>query len=262
MATVQALTRRFEEVFEPQQAIVLAESITEAYNDLVKTSDFNELKAIVKDLGQAQQRTEARVGELTQAQQRTEERIDELAQAQQRTEERVNDLATDMQELTRVVAGLGQQMTEMSLQMTKMSGQIGDMRSEMGGMSRSMAYALENDAYRSLPAFLLEHYGITLSERIIRTDIEGEEINFFALGERDGNPICLVGESKLHLDERRSSKREAEQVTNQIERKVDAVRQVYPKHEIVRLLVTHYARPSILQFLEEQNIIVVQTFEW
>ena len=50
MATVQTLTRRFERVFEPEQAVVLAETITEAYNDLVKTNDFTELKAIVKDL--------------------------------------------------------------------------------------------------------------------------------------------------------------------------------------------------------------------
>ena len=248
MATVQALTRRFEEVFEPEQAIVLAESITEAYNDLVKTSDFNELKAIVKDLGQAQQRTEARVDDLVQAQQRTEARVEELAQAQQRTEERVDDLAKDMQELTQV--------------MTEMGRQMGNMCSEIGGMSRSMSYALENDAYRSLPPFLQEHYGIILSERIIRTDIEGEEVNFFALGEREGEPICLVGESKLQLDERRRSKREAELVINQIERKVDAVRQVHPERTIVRMLVTHYARPAILRLLEEQDIIVVQTFEW
>jgi hypothetical protein len=32
--------------------------------------------------------------------------------------------------------------------------------------------------------------------------------------------------------------------------------------EIVRLLVTHYARPAIRQFWEEHNILAVQTFEW
>ena len=32
MATVQTLTRRFERVFEPEQAVVLAETITEAYS--------------------------------------------------------------------------------------------------------------------------------------------------------------------------------------------------------------------------------------
>ena len=113
-----------------------------------------------------------------------------------------------------------------------------------------------------MPAYLREHHDITLSERIVRTDVAGEEVNFFALGQRNGEPICLVGESKLQLDERRRNKREAESLVNQIERKVEAVRQVYPDRAIVRLLVTHYARPAILEFLQENDILVVQTFEW
>ncbi|MFZ4656333.1 MAG: hypothetical protein ACOYNY_04950 [Caldilineaceae bacterium] len=213
MATVQTLTRRFERVFEQQQAVVLAETITEAYNDLVKTSDFNELKAIVKNLAESQQR---------------------LAAAQESTE-------VQMKELARVVSNLSQ---------------------EMGGLSRSMSYSLENEAYRALPAYLREQHGITLRERIVRTDIRGEEVNIFALGERNGVPIALVGESKLQLDERRNSRREAERILEQIEDKVEAVRQLHPDREIVRLLVTHYARPAIRQFLEEHNILVVQTFEW
>jgi RNA polymerase-interacting CarD/CdnL/TRCF family regulator len=227
MATVQTLTRRFERVFEPEQAVVLAESITEAYSDLVKTSDFNELKAIVRELAEAQKRTEARINELTKAQLRTESRVD--------------DLGKDMQQLTRVVTGMAQ---------------------EMGGLARSMSYSLENEAYRALPAFLQEQHGITLTDRIVRTDIAGEEINFFALGTRNSEPICLVGESKLQLDERRNNRREAERVVDQLAAKVDAVRTVYPDHTIVRLLVTHYARPSILRLLQAHDILVVQTFEW
>lgn len=160
--------------------------------------------------------------------------MNELAQAQQATE-------TQMKELARVVTNLGQ---------------------EVGGLARSISYSLENEAYRALPAYLREQHGITLSERIVRTDIGGKEVNFFALGTRNGAPIALVGESKLQLDERRNSRREAERIMEQIEDKVEAVRQLHPEQEIVRLLVTHYARPSIRQFLEEHNILVVQTFEW
>lgn len=220
MATVQTLTRRFERVFEPEQAVVLAETITETYNDLVKTNDFNDLKAIVKDLAIAQRETKAELQQLAVAQRETE---------------------SQMKELARVVTNMGQ---------------------ELGGLSRSMSYSLENEAYRALPAYLREHHGITVTDRIVRTDIGGEEINFFALGERNGAPICLVGESKLQLDERRNSRRESERLIDQIESKVDTVRQLYPEREMVRLLVTHYARPAIRQFLQEHNLIVVQTFEW
>jgi RNA polymerase-interacting CarD/CdnL/TRCF family regulator len=69
------LTHKLEMVFERPQAELLAEVITAAYTDLVKTSDFNELKAIVRDLAKAQQRTERRVEELAKAQQETQHEI-------------------------------------------------------------------------------------------------------------------------------------------------------------------------------------------
>ncbi|MEM7531605.1 MAG: hypothetical protein AAF639_05490, partial [Chloroflexota bacterium] len=40
-------------------------------------------------------------------------------------------------------------------------------RSELGGLSKSLGYALENEAYRVLPAFLEKEYGITVTERFI-----------------------------------------------------------------------------------------------
>ena len=61
--------------FTDSQADVLADVITDAYNDLVKTSDFIELKNIVKELAEAQKRTEQRVEELAEAQKRTEQRV-------------------------------------------------------------------------------------------------------------------------------------------------------------------------------------------
>ena len=55
------LHHKLGRVFDQQQADVLAEVITAACQDLVKTSDFNELNAIVKELAEAQKGTEARV---------------------------------------------------------------------------------------------------------------------------------------------------------------------------------------------------------
>jgi hypothetical protein len=70
---------RLMRVFSERQATVLAETITDAYDDLVKVSDFNELKAIVKDLALAQARTEMRVEELAVAQRQTEKALQSLA---------------------------------------------------------------------------------------------------------------------------------------------------------------------------------------
>jgi ribosomal protein S17E len=54
MLTQKQLQHRLSTAFQPDQAEVLAEVVTEAYSELVKTHDFNELKEIVRDLGQAQ----------------------------------------------------------------------------------------------------------------------------------------------------------------------------------------------------------------
>jgi len=213
MATRDSLYRRFESVFPEEQAQVLAAAIHDAYADLVKTSDFNELKEIVRRLAESQERTEGQI-----------------------------------RELTAVVADLARSMN--------------GLRREMGGLSRGFGYSLENEAYRMLPAYLQEHFGITIQERIIRTEINGEEINFFAHGERNGNRICLVGESKIQIDERRENRREAYGVLDQLERKANAVQDRYVDCEIVRLLVTHYARPSFVEMARERDIIVVQSYEW
>ena len=72
----------------------------------VTKAEFNELKAIVAELAEAQKRTEERIGELTEAQKRTEERltrlettVGELAEAQKRSEERLTRLETTVAEL-------------------------------------------------------------------------------------------------------------------------------------------------------------------
>jgi len=44
------ITRELESVFQYPQAAVLAKVISSAYNELVKTGDFNELKEIVRDI--------------------------------------------------------------------------------------------------------------------------------------------------------------------------------------------------------------------
>ncbi|MCP4378010.1 MAG: hypothetical protein GY794_17780 [bacterium] len=135
-------------------------------------------------------------------------------------------------------------------------------RREVGGLSRSMSYALENEAYRSLPTFLKEQYGIEMAERLVRTDVAGEEINFFGRATRNDAPVILVGETKLRLDERRRAGHEEDHIFDQLERKLDAVRTTYPKAVLVPLLVTHYARTAFARQAEERGILLVQSFQW
>lgn len=220
MVTTATMVNQLETVFKPRQATVLAEVITAAYNTLVKASDLAELKVIVRDLAQAQQRTEQQVAALTQAQQRTE---------------------LQMQRLAQVVEGTNR---------------------ELGGLSRSMSYALENEAYRVLPALLRAQHGIEVEERIVRAEVGGKEINVFGRGKRAGQSVLIVGEVKLRLDERRGAPAAEAAALAELDEKVGVVRQTYPDATIVPLLVTHYARVAFLQRAQERGIIVVQSFEW
>src|SRR3990167_1022391 len=65
MQSNQSIKTELEKVFRPKQASVLARVIADAYSELVKTDDFNELKGIVKELAEAQKRTEKEVKKLT-----------------------------------------------------------------------------------------------------------------------------------------------------------------------------------------------------
>jgi chromosome segregation ATPase len=198
-----------------------------------------ELKALSKtvaELAEAQKRTEQKVAELTEAQKRTEEELKvlfktvaELAEAQKRTEEEVRTLA---QELKRT-------------------------RQDLGGLSLSFSYALENEAYRMLPQ-VLKRYGLELEDKMIRKEIAGEEINFFATAKRNGKTVYIVGETKLRLDD--TKKRD--DVFKQLEKKISAVKKVYGDVEIVPLIVTHFAKESMLKKAKERGIIVVQSYEW
>jgi len=107
MSYAQIFQRLPEEVRFPM--LEFADALEKKLRDqlAVRRQDFDELRAVVHELAQAQKRTEERldrleavVEELAQAQKRTEERLDrleavveELAQAQKRTEERVTELA-------------------------------------------------------------------------------------------------------------------------------------------------------------------------
>ena len=168
---------------------------------------------------------------------------------------RLEQLAVAQEQLTEA-----QNRTEASLE--KLALTVTGMNQELGGLSRGMSYALENEAYRTLPAYLEEQHGIRISARFVRTEIQGIEINFFARGERNGRPVVLVGECKLQLDERRANRREIKLLFDQLDRQAEVTQPLFPDHEVVRLVVTHYARPTLVQRARERNVLVVQSFDW
>jgi hypothetical protein len=234
---------------------IIDERIREAH---VTKEDFSELKSIVRDIG-------IKVGELTEAQKRTEIKVEELAEAQKGTEKRLDSLTIKVEELAEAqkrtevkVEELAEAQKRTEEEVRKLAVGLNRTREDLGGLSRSFSYAFENEAYRMLPVVLKEKYAIKVRDKVIRADIGGKEINFFAHAERDGSEIYIVGEAKTRLDD--TKKRE--DVFNELEEKVEAVKEEYGEVEIVRLLVTHFATKGFLKKAKEKGIIVIQSFQW
>ena len=172
------------EQFPPELRLPIARLVDALNEELgARRTDFEELRAIVRELAEAQQRSEVRlerletvVQELAQAQQRTELRLEELAQAQQRTELRVEELAR------------AQTLFRYSFD------------SQIGGLGARWGMQTE-EAFRQGMRAILQEVGYT-TERFLEYDAEG---NVFGHPEqveldvviKDGRVIVIEIKSSL-----------------------------------------------------------------
>ena len=218
-----ALIALLEEVERQREVSITKKEFLE----FAKTTEenFQKVWKTIGELAEAQKRTEIRLNELAEAQKKTEIRVNELAEAQKRTEVEIRKL------------GIGLRRT----------------REQIGGLAKSVAYALENEAFRKLPAFLKERYQIEVIDNIIRAEIEGEEINILGQVKKDGQEMMLVGEAVLKLDDRRKLKLLSD--------KVQLVKETYGKG-VIPIIITHFAKKNILERAKNAGIIIVQSFEW
>ncbi|TDA70040.1 MAG: hypothetical protein D9V47_03230 [Clostridia bacterium] len=246
---VETVKTKLGKTFSEDQAAVLAQvmvdTVEAGYEDLVKEKDFRELRNIVKDIG-------GKLGQLAEAQKRSEQKIEELAEAQKRTERKVEELAEAQKRTERKLEELAEAQKRTEVEVQKLTRAIGATRTDLGGLARSVSYALENEAYRVLPAYLRQH-GIEITERLVRAEIAGEEINVLGLGKRNGQEVVIVGEAELRLSG--SAK------IRQLERKTEVVKSHYGK-EVVKVFITHFATSAMLTKCREKEIMVVQSFEW
>ena len=98
MVTISKMREQLLEGFPEQQADLMARVFVAAHDELVTKAEFNELTAVVRELAEAQQRTEFRVEELAESQR-------ELAAAQKQTEWAVRDLAKQVGGLSNALGG-------------------------------------------------------------------------------------------------------------------------------------------------------------
>lgn len=206
--------------FPPELRLPIARLVDTLRDELrISRTDFEELKAIVRDLAQAQQRTEVRLEELAQAQARTEVRLEELAQAQQQTDTHVRELAQAQQRTEGRVENLegavqrlaeAQQRTE--LRVEEMGGAVQQLAeqhrlfrysfdSQLGGLGARWGLQTE-EAFRQGMREIIREVGFT-AERFLDYDAAGEVFGHPDQVELDviiQNGKVMVVEIKSSLD--------------------------------------------------------------
>lgn len=230
MLTQDQLQRKLGSAFEPAQAALLAEVVTEAYAELVKTHDFNELKEIVRDLAQAQGRTDQRMETLATRMGTLATRMDELAQAQTRTEESVRQLSEEMR----------------------------DVKRQLGGLSTTVGYRLEDEAYQALPILLQQDHHLVVQGRLKRgyvADANGRNLEINILGDalRGSETVKIIGECKSQLS--------IPNIDRFIRRQLIPLQAVYAN--IFPLLVTYMvSSPEVEAYAQEQGIALYYSYEF
>ncbi len=269
-----------KQTMDPVAAEKIVDVIGSIYEELknsVTKLEFNELKDIVKQLAEAQNRTEARVEELVEAQKRTETRVEELAEAQKRTEtrveelaeaqkrteaklekltERVDDLTKRMDELTANVSRLERTVENLVGEMKRMKATMQDIKQEMGGIAHTVGYRLEDEAMKSLPALLKRDLAIDTQGPLIRDYIEIGlkkyiELNIWGHGVKDGTAVEIVGEAKSQLKKR------------DVDTFIQTLKVLEPiiTRPIVPLLVTYQTSPDVRRYIQDNNIALYFSYQ-
>ena len=227
-----------KQTMDPAAAEKIVEVIGSVYEELrnsVTKIEFNELKEIVRDLAEAQKRTEARMEELVGAQAKTEVRVGELAAGLSRLEKTVEDLVGEMK---------------------RVKVTIQDMRQEIGGLSHAVGYGLEDKSYVGLPPVLKRDHSIVVEGRLKRGFLEINrnkfiEINIWGHGEQNGNPVEIVGEAKTQL-----KKRDVDKFVQTLENlKPHVGRPIYP------LFLTYQTSPAVSQYTKDKGIDLYFTYD-
>jgi predicted nuclease with TOPRIM domain len=201
----------------------------------VTKMEFNDLKAIVKELAQSQNRTEQRVKELIEAQK-------ELTEAQKGSEGRLTRLENVVTEL-----GEAQKRTEKTVR---------QLAKQVGGLSDVVGGDLEDIAYIVLHDVLKREFGwkVGVLERVWQNwGREPEEVDIFGQATDLKEPdkiIWIVGEAKHNI-----SIKEVKKFIKQLERA-----QQHLSGEIFPVFFCYRARPEVQQMILDANIRLVFSY--
>jgi DNA repair ATPase RecN len=281
MPMTVALHRKLEEVDPQLRGVLFAilEEIEQQREETVTKREFNELRDIVGELAKAQKQTEKRVSELAEAQKQLAEAQRQLAEAQKQTENRLSRLEAVVSELAEaqkqaenrlsrleaVVSELAEAQKQAENRLSRVEVAIGQLtasvkdlvdeqaktRNELTGLTTTVGFALEDRAYKSLPALLKQEFGLEVQGKLERKyvkDKRGEDIEVNIIGEatRDGERFVIVGECKSQLSRNK--------IEAFLRKKLKRLEGVFSS-ELFPIIVTHMiSQPDVEEFAVREGI--------
>ncbi|MCS7281089.1 MAG: chordopoxvirus fusion protein [Desulfobacterota bacterium] len=265
--------------------ITIFKSIEKSIGEAVKKEDFTELKKEVNrlaelvrelaeaqkrtelklsELAEAQKRTELTIGELAGAQKKTEIRLNELAEAQKKTEERLNELAEAqrkteirLNELAEAQKKTEERLNELAIALKRLTDEHQKTRENLGGLAHTVGYLLENEAYKYLPALLKKDLNVEVVGELIRDYVKispehYEEVNIIGKGRANGKELVIIGEVKTQL-----TKADVTKFLN----KVNKLSKIFPVEKLL-ICVTHQVHPLVKNYAEEKGIKVYLSYQF
>jgi len=217
MATVDGIRARLKDSFTEQQADLLAHVVVEAHADYVTRGDFQALTSVVRELAEAQQRTEVRMEELADAQrglaaaqERTEARMESLAAAQGRTEARMESLAVAQERTEARMESLAvaqerteARMEELAEAQREFTWAMRDTRKQLGGLSQSVGYGLEAYAMERIPRILSRQMPFVEEasgpEQFVSASGVEDDVDVVVRGTLAGRPVVFLCEAKTNI---------------------------------------------------------------
>lgn len=225
--------------------------------ETVKRSDFEELKSVVKELAEAQKKTEQRLDSLTV-------KVEELAEAQKKTEQRLDSLTVKVEELVEAQKKTEQRVEELAEAQKKTEEELRslvkshrELKEQVGGIAHTVGYRLEDDSYKALPSLLKQDFGVEIKGRLKRDYIEiGKdnyiEVNIWGKAGSNGKEYVVVGEAKSQL-----KKKDIDDFI----KKVESLKRYVPDDQI-RVLVTYMASPQVQKYAKDKGIKIYFSYEF
>ncbi len=184
--------------------------------------DIAELRSSIKELTEAQKRSEGRLDKV-------EKSILELVEAQKRTDKEISSLTHEMK----------------------------NMKKELGGLSHSVGFNLEDEAYKKLPSLLKKDLKVTVVGKLKREfiiDDKGSEIELNIIGnaKRNNKTFTILGEAKANL-----SVKHIDRFLRQVKNLQSVI-----KGELILVMVTYMTHPKIVKYAKEHNVSIYFSYDF